>query len=137
MPAYFHLAAHVSNLEDAKAFYCGLLGCTLGRETDRWVDFNFFGHQLSLHLGPKAPSAPEGTDGERSVPMPHFGVILGLEEWQQLANTLTKAGTDFVIPPTTRFAGKAGEQRTMFFRDPSGNALEIKGFASTDDIFAT
>jgi uncharacterized protein len=136
MPAYFHLATHVRDLDEAKAFYCGVLGCTVGRETDRWVDFNFFGHQLSLHKGPIAAQATDGTDGERSVPMPHFGVILPIGAWQALADRLTAAGTDFIIAPTTRFAGKVGEQRTMFFRDPSGNALEIKGFASSDDIFA-
>lgn len=137
MPASFHLATHVTNLEEAKAFYCDTLGCTIGRESDKWVDFNFFGHQLSLHLGPTAARGNEGTDGERSVPMPHFGIILSLEKWQALADRLEKAGTNFVIAPTTRFKGQPGEQRTMFFRDPSGNALEIKGFADTADIFAT
>lgn len=137
MPAYFHLATHVADLEEARAFYVDVLGCTVGRESNRWIDFNFFGHQLSLHLGTPATRAPEGTDGERSVPMPHFGVILPLDEWQSLADKLTAAGTKFIIKPTTRFSGKAGEQRTMFFSDPAGNALEIKGFASSDDIFAS
>ena len=137
MSAYFHLATHVIDLEKAREFYCGILGCSVGRETDKWIDFNFFGHQLSLHKGPAAPEAACGTDGERSVPMPHFGVILSLDAWQDLADKLTAAGTKFVIEPTTRFKGKPGEQRTMFFRDPSGNALEIKGFASTTDIFAS
>ena len=137
MSAYFHLATHANNLEEARAFYNGILGCTIGRETDKWIDFNFFGHQLSLHAGPAAAQAASGTDGERSVPMPHFGAILSLDEWQALADRLTAAGTDFIIAPTTRFEGQTGEQRTMFFRDPSGNALEIKGFASTEDIFAS
>jgi len=137
MPAYFHFATHVTNLEEARDFYIGTLGCTVGRESDKWIDFNFFGHQVSLHKGPAAAQAASGTDGERSVPMPHFGVILSLEAWQELADRLTAAGTKFVIEPTIRFKGQAGEQRTMFFRDPSGNALEIKGFASTTDIFAS
>jgi len=136
MSAFFHLATHVTDLDEAKAFYGDLLGCTVGRQADRWVDFNFFGHQLSLHKGTPLPRGAEGTDGERSVPMPHFGVILSLGDWQDLADKLIAADVAFVIEPTTRFKGKAGEQRTMFFRDPSGNALEIKGFASTDDIFA-
>ena len=137
MQAYFHYATHVTDLEEAKAFYCGLLGCTVGREAERWVDFNFFGHQLSLHKGTPPARGSEGTDGERSVPMPHFGAILSLDAWQEIADKVTAAGVDFVIEPTVRFKGKPGEQRTMFFRDPSGNAIEIKGFASTDDIFAS
>jgi len=137
MSAFFHLATHVRNLEEAKSFYHDTLGCTIGRESDRWVDFNFFGHQLSLHLGEPAEQRNDGTDGERSVPMPHFGVILPLKEWQALCDRLIAAGIRFVIEPTVRFKGKPGEQRTMFFRDPSGNALEVKGFASNKDIFAS
>lgn len=137
MSAFFHLATHVRNLEEAKSFYCGTLGCTIGRESDHWVDFNFFGHQLSLHLGEPARHQNDGTDGERHVPMPHFGVILPLKEWQALCDRLIAAGTRFVIEPTVRFKGKPGEQRTLFFRDPSGNALEIKGFANHEDIFAS
>jgi len=137
MAPLFHFATHVNDLEKAKEFYCGILGCSVGRETDKWIDFNFFGHQVSLHAGPQAAQAASGTDGERSVPMPHFGAILSLEDWQILADKLVAAGTDFVIEPTIRFAGKPGEQRTMFFRDPSGNAIEMKGFASRDEIFAS
>jgi extradiol dioxygenase family protein len=135
MPAPFHFATHVDDLETAKSFYCDLLDCSVGREATRWVDLDFFGNQLSLHLGETKRGA-DGTDGERSVPMPHFGAILGLPEWHSLKEKLETAGVEFVIPPTVRFEGKTGEQRTMFFRDPAGNAIEIKGFATTDDIFA-
>lgn len=135
MSAFFHLATHVRDLREAKEFYTKLLGCRVGRETSKWVDLDFYGHQLSLHLGEPTKEAPAGTDGERDVPMPHFGVILNLSDWQGLCERLQAADIDFVIPPTIRFAGKVGEQRTMFFRDPSGNAIEIKGFAKTEDIF--
>lgn len=134
MPAYFHLATHVRDIDEARNFYTEVLGCSVGRQATRWIDLNFFGHQLSLHLG-EPTHGSDGTDGERSVPMPHFGAILPLDEWHALKATLEQHGTDFVIPPTVRFEGKAGEQRTMFFRDPSGNAIEIKGFAQTEDIF--
>ena len=137
MQSFFHFATHVTDLEETKAFYTGLLGCKIGRESDRWVDFDFFGHQVSMHLGSPPAQGNKGTDGERSVPMPHFGVILPLDEWQALSERLTAASIDFIIPPTIRFKGKPGEQRTMFFRDPTGNALEIKGFADSKDIFAS
>jgi extradiol dioxygenase family protein len=130
----FHLATHVDDLEKAKEFYTNVLGCKVGREATRWVDLDFFGHQLSLHLG-ASKQGNDGTDGERSVPMPHFGPILDLESWHNLRDKLEAAGVDFVIEPTVRFEGKPGEQRTMFFRDPAGNVIEIKGFASMDDIF--
>lgn len=134
MPAYFHLATHVRDIEEAKHFYTKVLGCRIGREATRWVDLDFFGHQLSLHLG-EPKQGNDGTDGERAVPMPHFGAILSLDDWDLLKAKLEQHETEFVIPPTVRFKGKAGEQRTMFFRDPSGNAIEIKGFARTEDIF--
>ena len=137
MASHFHLATHVTDLDEARAFYGDILGCTIGRQAERWIDFNFFGHQLSLHKGTPQIHGAEGTDGERSVPMPHFGAILSLDAWQALADRLTSAGIEFVIEPTVRFAGKPGEQRTMFFRDPSGNAIEMKGFASEQDIFAS
>ncbi|MEE2633674.1 MAG: VOC family protein [Pseudomonadota bacterium] len=133
----FHLAYHVDDLEAARAFYGGVLGCNEGRSTDTWVDFNFFGHQISLHLGPVFATANTGKVGEHMVPMPHLGVILPQEEWRALADRLEAEGIDFAIPPTTRFAGEPGEQSTMFFHDPAGNPIEIKGFRDMAGVFAT
>ncbi|MDE4190759.1 MULTISPECIES: VOC family protein [Phaeobacter] len=133
----FHLAYHVDDLEAARAFYGGALGCDEGRSTDTWVDFNFFGHQISLHLGPVFATANTGKVGEHMVPMPHLGVILPQEEWRALADRLEAEGIDFTIPPTTRFAGEPGEQSTMFFHDPAGNPIEIKGFRDMAGVFAT
>ncbi|MDC0659611.1 VOC family protein [Leisingera sp. SS27] len=132
----FHLAYHVDDLQRARAFYGGLLGCTEGRSTDNWVDFNFFGHQISLHLGPVLATARTGKVGAHLVPMPHLGVILPLAEWQVLADRLTEAGVEFTLAPATRFAGEPGEQSTMFFHDPAGNPIEIKGFADMSGVFA-
>lgn len=137
MPSIFHLAYHVTDLEKARRFYAGVLGCQEGRSTETWVDFDFFGHQISLHLGQPFASSNTGQVGEHMVPMPHLGVILDLGEWSALADRLTNAGIEFVIPPTVRFEGEPGEQRTMFFRDPSGNPIEVKGFASSAGVFAT
>ena len=133
----FHLAYHVDDLEAARAFYGGVLGCNEGRSTDTWVDFNFFGHQISLHLGPVFATANTGKVGDHMVPMPHLGVILPQEEWRALADRLEAEGIDFTIPPTTRFAGESGEQSTMFFHDPAGNPIEIKGFRDMAGVFAT
>ncbi|MDE4144032.1 MAG: VOC family protein [Pseudophaeobacter sp. bin_em_oilr2.035] len=133
----FHLAYHVDDLEAARAFYGGVLGCNEGRSTDTWIDFNFFGHQISLHLGPVFATANTGKVGEHMVPMPHLGVILPQEEWRALADRLEAEGIDFTIPPTTRFAGEPGEQSTMFFHDPAGNPIEIKGFRDMAGVFAT
>ncbi|WP_321831091.1 VOC family protein [Thalassovita sp.] len=133
----FHLAYHVDDLDKARAFYGDLLGCTEGRSTETWVDFNFFGHQISLHLGPVFATANTGKVGEHLVPMPHLGVILPTDQWQVLAEKLTTAGVTFTIAPTTRFAGEPGEQNTMFFHDPAGNPIEIKGFADMAGVFAT
>ncbi|MEO3476590.1 VOC family protein [Phaeobacter sp. CAU 1743] len=133
----FHLAYHVDDLEAARAFYGGVLGCDEGRSTDTWVDFNFFGHQISLHLGPVFATANTGKVGEHMVPMPHLGVILPQEEWRALADRLEAEGIDFTIPPTTRFAEEPGEQSTMFFHDPAGNPIEIKGFRDMAGVFAT
>ncbi len=132
----FHLAYNVADLAQARAFYGGLLGCTEGRASETWVDFNFFGHQISLHLGPPFATAATGKVGAHMVPMPHLGVILGLAEWRVLAQRLSAAGITFDIAPTTRFAGAPGEQSTMFFRDPFGNPIEIKGFADMAGVFA-
>lgn len=133
----FHLAINVTDLDKTRAFYGDLLGCIEGRSTDTWVDYNFFGHQLSLHLGTPFKTHATGKVGAHMVLMPHLGVVLPMAEWQVLADHLTKAGVDFTIPPTLRFEGQAGEQSTMFFCDPSGNPIEIKGFADMSGVFAT
>ena len=132
----FHLAIHVHDLDAARRFYNGVLGCAEGRSTATWVDFDFFGHQLSLHLGAPFATAATGKVGERLVPMPHFGLVLALADWQVLADRLRAAGTEFVLEPSARFAGETGEQWVMFFRDPSGNPIEIKGFAELSGVFA-
>jgi len=132
----FHLAYNVTDLDAARDFYGRLLGAVEGRSTESWVDFDFFGHQLSLHLGTPFATEATGRVGEHMVPMPHFGVVLPLEDWRALAARLEAAGTDFVIPPSVRFEGEPGEQWTMFFRDPSGNPIEIKGFADMGGVFA-
>ncbi|EBA18751.1 hypothetical protein RSK20926_13549 [Roseobacter sp. SK209-2-6] len=132
----FHLAYHVDDLDKARAFYGGLLGCKEGRSTETWIDFNFFGHQISLHLGPIFATSKTGKVGEHLVPMPHLGVILPLEAWRSLAERLQDEGIAFTIAPTTRFAGEPGEQCTMFFHDPAGNPIEIKGFADMEGVFA-
>ena len=132
----FHLAINVSDLNEARAFYGGTLGCPEGRSAPTWVDFDFFGHQLSLHLGQPLAHAATGNVGAHKVPMPHFGAVLALEDWQKAADRLTAAGIDFVIPPTKRFAGEPGEQYTMFFHDPCGNPIELKGFADLSKVTA-
>ena len=134
--AVFHLAFHVRDLDDARAFYGGVLGCREGRSTATWVDFDFFGHQISLHLGEPFASARTGHVGDKMVPMPHFGAALLLPDWKALADRLQAAGTDFVLAPQVRFEGEPGEQWTMFFLDPSGNPIEIKGYRSWDAVYA-
>ena len=133
----FHFAFNVTDLDAARRFYGGVLGCTEGRSTDTWVDFDFFGHQISLHLGQPFPTANTGHVGNMLGPMPHFGLILEQPAWQAMADRLSAAGTDFVLAPQLRFAGQPGEQWTMFFRDPFGNPIEVKGFASLDTVYAT
>ena len=135
MKALFHLAYHVTDLDAARAFYGGVLGCREGRSTDTWVDFDFFGHQISLHLGEPFQTAATGHVGEHLVPMPHFGLILTLPDWRAMAERLQAAGTEFVLPPHLRFAGQPGEQWTMFFRDPFGNPIEVKGFDSLERVY--
>ncbi|MGM0561711.1 MAG: VOC family protein [Pseudomonadota bacterium] len=133
----FHLAFPVADLEQTRSFYVDVLGCSVGRESDRWIDFNFYGHQITAHLRPeetKAVSASE-VDG-KSVPVRHFGAILDWEIWHELAEQLKAAGIDFVIEPYVRFPGEVGEQATMFFKDPSGNALEFKSFRDMSQVFA-
>jgi uncharacterized protein len=134
----FHLAITVTDLAAARAFYRGLLGCREGRSADTWVDFDLYGHQLVCHLAPAMPGSlhHNPVDGDQ-VPVPHFGVVLEMADWQKLATRLTAAGIRFVIEPHVRFAGQPGEQATLFFMDPSGNALEFKAFADPGQLFAT
>ena len=133
----FHLAFPVDDLEAARRFYGEVLGCVEGRSSDHWIDFDLFGHQIVAHLSdrPRAEASGNPVDG-RDVPVPHFGVILPPAEWNALAKRVKAAGVDFVIEPYTRFAGQPGEQSTMFFLDPSGNALEFKAFADVGQLFA-
>ena len=132
----FHLAMPVDDLDAARRFYGGTLGCDQGRSADTWVDWDFRGHQIVTHLAPsRADRIHNPVDGH-DVPVPHFGLILGVDEFHQLAERLRAAGTVFVIEPYVRFAGEAGEQWTMFFHDPAGNALEFKAFADEGQIFA-
>jgi uncharacterized protein len=134
----FHLAIKVTDIAASRAFYGGLLGCPEGRSADTWVDFNLFGHQLVCHLAPAAPADLHynPVDGDQ-VPVPHFGVVLEMADWRALAQRLRDAGVQFVIAPHVRFEGQTGEQATLFFMDPSGNALEFKSFADIDgQLFA-
>lgn len=134
----FHLAIPVNNLTEAEAFYGGILGCSQGRSSDQWIDWNFFGHQLVTHVAPERvlPPAHNAVDNQQ-VPVPHFGVVLGMAEWQALAERVRAAGVAFVIEPSIRFQGQPGEQATMFFYDHSGNALEFKAFADLSQLFAS
>ncbi|MCA6271733.1 MAG: VOC family protein [Phenylobacterium sp.] len=132
----FHLAFPVRDLAEARAFYGGLLGCAEGRSSPEWVDFDFHGHQIVAHLAPSPEDvATNPVDGE-DVPVRHFGVILDLASWRALADRLEAAGVRFIIPPQVRFQGQPGEQATLFFLDPSGNALEFKAFADDARVFA-
>jgi hypothetical protein len=135
--APFHLAFPVDDLTRARAFYGVLLGCSEGRSSPEWVDFNFYGHQIVAHLAPSEVGhrATSAVDGDQ-VPVRHFGAILSMNEWQALADRLRAAGTQFVIEPHIRFKGEVGEQATMFFLDPCGNALEFKAFQDQSQIFA-
>lgn len=133
----FHLAFPVHDLESAREFYGGLLGCEEGRSSDRWIDFSLFGHQIVTHLDPaKAGIAMTNPVDGDDVPVPHFGVILPMEEWQAFSERLRASGVKFVIEPHIRFKGEVGEQATMFFLDPSGNALEFKAFGDMSQVFA-
>lgn len=133
----FHLAIPVTELEATRAFYEGTLGCTVGRMSASWIDYSFFGHQLTTHrVAESAAPATNEVDGD-DVPVRHFGVVLDIASWDALVERLRAAGVSFVIEPRTRFAGQPGEQRTFFVKDPSGNALEFKAFASMDRLFAS
>lgn len=134
----FHLAFPVRDLDEARRFYVDVLGCREGRSSERWIDFDFYGHQIVAHRvedsGANAGANP--VDGH-NVPVPHFGIVLAMDDWEALATRLTAQGIEFPIPPTVRFRGQPGEQATMFFRDPSGNAIEMKAFTTLDQLFAT
>jgi len=134
----FHLAFPVHDLAAARAFYGDVLGCREGRSSERWIDFDLGGHQIVAHLDPtaKTDAVKNSVDGHE-VPVPHFGLVLTMDDWRALADRVAAAGVRFGIAPHVRFAGQSGEQATMFFRDPSGNALEFKAFADDDMIFAT
>lgn len=133
----FHLAFPVNDLAEARRFYGGLLGCPEGRSSPEWIDFNFYGHQIVAHLAPA-----ECGDVQRSavdgmgVPVRHFGVVLSMPQWEDMARRLRAASMKFVIEPYIRFKGEVGEQATMFFHDPAGNAIEIKAFANMASLFA-
>jgi uncharacterized protein len=133
----FHFAFPVDDLAAARHFYGKLLGCPEGRSADHWIDFDLFGHQIVAHLAPERvqPRMTNLVDGE-DVPVPHFGVVLDKGDWEGLAERLTGADVEFVIPPTVRFAGQPGEQATMFLLDPAGNALEFKAMADPAKLFA-
>ena len=133
----FHLAFAVTDIAATRTFYVEKLGYKVGRSAERWIDFDFFGHQISAHLvdGKLSPAETNPVDNEK-VPSRHFGAILDWDEWHLMKERLEADGTDFIIAPTTRFAGEVGEQATMFFRDPSGNVLEFKTFRDTSMIFA-
>jgi extradiol dioxygenase family protein len=135
--APFHLAFPVRDLDEARRFYGELMGCTEGRSTEAWIDFNFFGHQLVAHRVPGARGHDDTSpvDGH-NVPVPHFGVVLSMADWQALAERLRARGVKFELEPQIRFQGQVGEQATMFFFDPSGNALEFKAFQDMGQLFA-
>lgn len=133
----FHLAFPVDDLAAARDFYGNLLGCSEGRSSPEWVDFNFYGHQIVAHLAPgEAGAGPANAVDGHGVPVRHFGVVLSMAQWQEAAERLTAAGVDFIIEPYIRFKGEPGEQATMFFLDPSGNAIEMKAFADIGNLFA-
>lgn len=133
----FHLAFPVDDLDAARKFYGGLLGCEEGRSSDEWIDFSLFGHQVVAHLAPPKEKGPHHNEVDgHDVPVPHFGVVLEWDAFHALADRLTAAGVKFVIEPYIRFKGKVGEQATMFFYDPAGNALEFKSFRDMSQLFA-
>jgi uncharacterized protein len=138
MPAPFHIAFPVDDLTAARAFYGETLGCPEGRSSEQWIDFDLFGHQIVAHLKPssKANHLHHNPVDGHDVPVPHFGVVLSMNEWEALAERLQQAKIKFVIEPYIRFKGEVGEQATMFFLDPAGNALEFKAFADIRQLFA-
>lgn len=137
MRSLFHLSFNVTDLDAARRFYVGVLGCREGRSAPTWVDFDFAGHQLSLHLGQPYQTQDTGRVDGKAVPMPHFGLALEEADWQAMAKRLRDAGTAFILEPHLRYPGQPGEQWTMFFRDPFGNPIEVKGFRSLATVFDT
>lgn len=136
MKAAFHLAFPVKSLGITKMFYHEILGCPIGRSSDHWMDFNFFGHQISAHLSKGMDGEQEMTEVDgKEVPLQHFGAILSMENWKELAHKLKVSGTEFIIEPQIRYEGQKGEQHIMFVYDPSGNALEFKAFTNEDEVF--
>jgi uncharacterized protein len=137
MDNLFHLAFPVHDLDAAREFYGGVLECSEGRSSECWIDFDLYGHQIVTHLAPDfhRQSTTNGVDAD-AVPIPHFGILLSMEDWKALAEKLKSKGIEFIIEPKIRFAGEVGEQATMFFLDPSGNALEFKGFNDFSLVFA-
>lgn len=136
MKNLFHLAFPVRDLAETRGFYAGVLGCAEGRSSDTWIDFDLFGHQIVAHLAPNSGVVHRNEVGADHVPVPHFGVVLEMSEFESLAERLRAKGIEFVIEPKIRFKGEVGEQATMFFLDPSGNALEFKAFADFSQVFA-
>ena len=136
MENLFHLAFPVNDLDAAREFYGGLLGCEEGRSSGHWIDFDLYGHQIVAHLAPNSGIRSSNEVDSDSVPVPHFGIILPMDEWRELAARLAASGVKFIIEPKVRFAGEVGEQATMFFLDPSGNTLEFKSFVDMSQVFA-
>ncbi len=137
MKNLFHLAFPVKSLEESRRFYGEILGCEEGRSSDVWIDFNLFGHQIVAHLAPQSVGVKHKNEVDADhVPVPHFGIVLPMKEFHELAERLKSKGVEFIIEPKIRFAGEVGEQATMFFLDPSGNALEFKAFADFSQVFA-
>ena len=132
----FHLAIPVRELEETRAFYNTTLNCKEGRSSDKWVDLDFYGHQLVLHIADQKNENQSNPVDGHEVPVPHFGVVLTMDDWNQLAERLKKQKIEFIIEPYIRFKGEPGEQATMFFKDPSGNALEFKAFQNIEQLFA-
>ena len=136
MKNIFHLAFPVNDLDAAREFYGGVLECEEGRSSESWIDFNLFGHQIVMHLAENAGVKATNHVDADNVPVPHFGIVLEMDAWKELADKLKAKSVKFVIEPKIRFAGEVGEQATMFFLDPSGNALEFKGFRDFSSVFA-
>ena len=133
----FHLAVPVRDIEEARQFYVGVLGCGEGRSAPDWVDFDFYGHQVVAHLAPnECGHTQTSAVDDHQVPVRHFGAVLSIPQWEALAEKLRRAGTKFIIEPYIRFKGEVGEQATMFFLDPSGNAIEFKAFRNMESLFA-
>lgn len=133
----FHLAAPIRDIEETRKFYVDLLGCEAAREAETWIDFDFFGHQISFHVKPEELTKVEQNEVDgKNVPVRHFGAVLPWDDWEILARRVKKSGHKFVIDPYVRFKGEVGEQATMFFLDPSGNALEFKAFKDPSQLFA-